>query len=91
MGKPIKLVTPYPCYLSPGKINEKRQLAYKALFNQQIPDDTLKEIRNAINKAWVPGKDQFKKQIDGREADRKTNIARYTRWRSKIREVSAGF
>jgi len=64
LGKPIKLITPHPCYQSLGKTDEERQLAYKALFDQQIPDYTLKEIRDAINKAWVLGEDRFKKQIE---------------------------
>ena len=62
IGKPVQLVTSHPCYQSLGETDEERQLAYKALFDQQIPDYTLKEIRDAINKSWVLGNDQFKKQ-----------------------------
>ena len=72
MGKPIALVTPHPCYQSLGKTEDKRQLAYKALFDRQIPDYTLKEIRDAINKAWVLGDDRFKKQIE-KQTGRRTS------------------
>ena len=64
MGKSINLITPHACYLSLGKIDKERQLAYKGLFEQQIPNYTLQEIRNALNKAWVLGDDRFKKQIE---------------------------
>lgn len=72
VGKPIKLLTPHPCYQSLEKTDEKRQLAYKALFDQLIPDYTLKEIRDAINKAWVLGEDRFKKQIE-KQTGRRTS------------------
>ena len=39
-------------------------MAYKGLFDQQIPNYTLEEIRNALNKAWVLGEDRFKEQIE---------------------------
>ena len=64
MGKLIKLITPHFCYQSLGKNDEERQTAYKALFQQMIPDDTLKEIREATNKAWVLGEERFIKQIE---------------------------
>ena len=70
MGKLIKLITPHFCYQSLGKNDEERQTAYKALFQQMIPDDTLKEIREATNKAWVLGEERFIKQIEKQTARR---------------------
>ena len=64
MGKQIELLTPHNCYQSLGKTDEKRQEVYKSLFEQQIPDYTVKEIRNATNKAWVLGDERFKQQIE---------------------------
>jgi putative transposase len=64
MGKAIDLITPHPSYLSLGKTDKERQIAYRALFESQIPDHTLKEIRDATNKAWVLGDNRFKKQIE---------------------------
>ena len=63
-GRPIELLTPHICYQSLGKTDEKRQEKYKGLFEQQIPDYTVKEIRDATNKAWVLGDDRFKQQIE---------------------------
>jgi putative transposase len=38
-------------------------LAYRALFKARIPEQTLVEIRQATNKAWVLGDDKFKDKI----------------------------
>jgi len=64
VGKSIAVITPFSCYLSLGKTKKKRQAAYRALFDYQIPDYALQEIRDSINKAWVLGDEQFKKQIE---------------------------
>ncbi len=40
------------------------QAAYRALFEHQIPERTLAEIREATNKAWVLGNERFQKQIE---------------------------
>ncbi|EDN68771.1 Protein of unknown function DUF1568 [Beggiatoa sp. PS] len=64
MGKLIELITPHDCYLSLGKNDEERQENYRSLFNHKIPDDTLKEIRETINKAWILGDNRFRQQIE---------------------------
>ena len=46
------------------KISNERFTELKSLFDQQIPNYSLEEIRNALNKAWVLGEDRFKKQIE---------------------------
>jgi len=63
-GRSIELLTPHICYLSLGKTDKERQEKYKSLFAQQIPAYTIKEIRDATNKAWVLGCDRFKQQIE---------------------------
>ena len=70
MGRPIKLITPHDSYLSLGSTDVQRQLTYKALFEQKIPDYTITEIRNALNKAWVLGNDRFMKQIEKQTGQR---------------------
>jgi len=70
VGKPIALIEPNSCYLSLGKTKHERQMAYRALFDQGIPDYTLQEIRDSINKAWVLGSDRFKKQIEAQSGRR---------------------
>lgn len=74
LGKPIKLITPHDCYLALGKTAKERQVVYKKLFEQLIPELTLKEIRDALNKGWVLGSDHFKELIEeqtGRRASAK--------------------
>lgn len=63
-GKTIELLTPHNCYQSLGKTDKKRQEKYKSLFEHEIPDNTIKEIRDATNKAWVLGDSKFKQQIE---------------------------
>lgn len=64
MGKPIKLVTPHPIYNALGKNRSARQAAYRSLFNSQISEWTLEEIRRAANKGWVLGNSRFKQEIE---------------------------
>lgn len=64
MGKQIKLITPHPIYLGLGNDSHERQFRYRALFDQQIPDYTLEEIKTATNKAWVLGDSKFKQQME---------------------------
>ena len=63
MGKHIKILVPHACYSSLASNDLERQAAYRLLFEEQIPDVKLKEIRDAINKTWVLGSNKFKKQI----------------------------
>ena len=64
MGKLIELITPHYCYLSLGKNDEERQETYRSLFEHEIPDYTLTEIREAINKTWILGDNRFRQQIE---------------------------
>ncbi len=64
VGKDIKLITEHDCYLALGKTDGERQAAYSSLFEQQIPDLTLAEIRDAMYRSWVLGDDRFIKQIE---------------------------
>ena len=63
LGKPIDLLTPHECYLSLGRAPEERRVAYKVLFKDHIPEITLKQIRNAANKKWALGDEDFIKQL----------------------------
>ena len=71
LGVPIKLITPHYCYQSLGSNDDERQQAYKALFDCHIPDYTMKEIRDSLNKSWVLGDDRFKQQIE-KQSGRRT-------------------
>lgn len=75
IGKPIGLITPHSCYLSLGKTDKERQESYCSLFEHQIPERTLEEIRNSINKAWALGCDRFKRQIEAQTGQRMTTLS----------------
>lgn len=64
MGKEIELITAHVLYQSLGKTDSERQEAYRTLFYNEMPDYTLEEIRDAINKAWILGEDRLKKQTE---------------------------
>lgn len=75
-GKDIKLITPHPIYESLGADDKLRRKSYRQLFRDQIPDMTLKEIRNNTNKGWVLGNDHFKEEIEKITGRRTTPKAR---------------
>ena len=75
-GTPIKLITPHYCYQSLGETDKLRQENYKSLFDNHIPDYTMKEITDAVNKAWVLGDDRFMKQIEDQTGQRVKPIQR---------------
>ena len=58
------LIREHRVYTALGADAAGRQSAYRALFEYQIPDSTIKEIRAATNKAWVLGNDRFLQQIE---------------------------
>lgn len=63
-GKADENITPHQFYLRLGKMAEDRQLAYRSLFKCHLSRQTLDEIRESTNKAWVLGDNRFKVQIE---------------------------
>jgi len=86
LGKRIELLTPHHCYRQLGRSKRKREEAYRALFDTRLSANTVTEITEATNKAWVLGSDRFKHQVEkqagrravplGRGGDRKSNAYR---------------
>jgi len=70
-GQTDPLVTPHQVYLALGRSAEERQSAYSALFQEQVADTTIRDIREATNKAWVLGRGRFAAEIE-RLAARRT-------------------
>jgi putative transposase len=58
------LVTPHEMYQSLGSDKERRREAYLALFHFAVNENTLKEIRDATNRAWVLGGNPFRKEVE---------------------------
>jgi len=76
MGTPIKLITPHEVYLALAKTDKTRQKRYLALFEQELSNYTLEEIRGSVNRSWVLGDDKFKKQIEKKTGRRTTPVQR---------------
>ena len=57
-------VTPHKMYQSLGADKERRREAYRALFRYAVNENTLKEIRDATNRAWVLGGNRFRKEVE---------------------------
>ena len=57
------LVSPHHEYKQLSKEASERCRAYRSLFNAQIPQQTLEEIRVSANKNWVLGSAYFKEKI----------------------------
>lgn len=63
LGTPITLVTPHEVYERLAKTDKTRQKRYLALFEKELTEYTLEEIRSSVNRAWVLGSKIFKKQV----------------------------
>jgi len=46
-----------------AKTNKTRQKRYLALFDTELSDYSLEEIRSSVNRAWMLGSKKFKKQV----------------------------
>ena len=64
LGVPIELVSPHEVYLRLAKTDKTRQKRYMALFETELTEYTLEEIRSSVNRAWVLGDRKFRKQIE---------------------------
>lgn len=63
MDTQISLLTPHACYLDLGQDEAQRQEAYAALFDHNMTDLDIADIRDTTNKGWVLGNEQFKQQV----------------------------
>ncbi len=63
MGKLDIVITPHDLYLHLGKDHVTMQKAYAELFDNELCEKTLSEIRQATNKSWLLGSDKFCESI----------------------------
>jgi len=63
-GKLIKLLKSHSLYLALGATPQLRAQTYLSLFETEIPDFKIKDIRCAVNSTRVLGDDVFKRQIE---------------------------
>ena len=67
------LVTPHECYIALGETKERRAAAYRQLFQFQLDEKDLQEIRGAANGGFALGDRQFTDELSaavGRRAGR---------------------
>jgi len=64
LGERNALITVHTVYKAFGRGGSSRQSAYRALFEHQVAEQTMDEIRHVTNKAWVLGNDRFLQQIE---------------------------
>lgn len=86
LGQTDSLLAPHREYQRLGKKEVERQSAYRQLFRAHISEITLGEIRESTNKAWVLGRERFKRRMEkkldrqtvssGRGGDRKSAVYR---------------
>jgi putative transposase len=63
-GEKDPLIEQHPLYLALGSSSEARQAAYRELFRHFIDNDTLHEIREALNHEIVLGRSYFKDKLE---------------------------
>lgn len=60
------LVVPHMLYKALGNSEQARCSSYCALFDVELRQKTIEEIREATNKSWVLGSDSFKEKIEAK-------------------------
>jgi putative transposase len=63
-GRADPLVHPHALYLSLGATAAERCQAYRGLFEQQVSEAALGEIRDATQKGWPLGRQGFRSVIE---------------------------
>jgi putative transposase len=64
LGCSNALVSPHPVYIELGNKARARRAAYRALCEEQLPDETLEEIRRALRHNHVLGNKRFRDQVE---------------------------
>ncbi len=65
-GREDALITPHPQYMSLGRTSKARHTTYRKSFRQPLGEPLLARIREATNKAWALGDDEFCNDLEGR-------------------------
>jgi len=63
LGDANPVVAAHPLYLALGETEEARRRAYRDLFADEIPEETLVALRDATNGGFVLGSPRFQRQI----------------------------
>jgi putative transposase len=63
LGDTRLFITPHEVYKALGMAEDTRLGAYRSLFEDDLSEQTITQIREMTNKAWVLGSSEFKKKI----------------------------
>lgn len=63
LGGKDALISFHPLYLGIGRDGSERQARYRGLFGDVLDDGVLETLREATNKGWAFGSDEFKAQV----------------------------
>ena len=66
LGEAASWVVPHGLYVSLAENSAERLSAYRALFDVDVENKTMDDLREATNKSWVLGSDYFKTMIEGK-------------------------
>jgi putative transposase len=86
-GAEDALISPHGEYLMLGAEEDSRRSAYRALFESAVGHETMDEIRDATNMAWVLGDVRFCAAIETQIARRALPLPRGGDRRSRIKGV----
>jgi len=62
-GKPDKIISEHDLFRAIGGSREQCQASYRSLCTEELDLQFVKEMREATNRAWVLGDDDFKAKI----------------------------
>jgi putative transposase len=63
-GKSLPWLTPHGEYLALGSDEEKRQAAYRGLFESELDQQLLREIRVSTHGGYAIGSNRFREEIE---------------------------
>ncbi|WP_093391972.1 hypothetical protein [Halopseudomonas xinjiangensis] len=63
-GKASRLVSPHALYQQLGNTQAERQVAYRQLFKEVLPDHLVEAIRTTTLSGLALGNDKFKRDIE---------------------------
>ena len=75
-GNTDELVTPHSLYLQLGRQPDECRAAYRALFERQLDETTLADIRLATNTGWALGGEEFQREVERLARRRAAPLAR---------------
>ena len=59
-----ELIDSHPIYMTLGEAGDERRHVYRGLFQRHLDDDTIHQIRDALNHELVLGRSYFKDKIE---------------------------